>query len=322
MNTGEFVARELAGLDPGSRLGGAVAFFVDDTLKIFILLAVMVFVIGVARTWLPEDRLKRWMTGKGIAGNFVAALFGAVTPFCSCSSIPIFISLLKAGAPLGVTFSFLVTSPIINEYLAVLMAAEFGLPIATAYVVSGLAIGTAVGTVLGRMNLERFLEHDLLGSPYEFHHTVRRTLLSRLRFGFDEAVTVIRQVWLWLLAGVAIGAFIHNYIPQETIQHVAGAAGVFAVPAAVLLGVPMYASCAAIVPVAVVLFEKGIPLGTALAFMMAMAALSLPEAIMLRRVMKLPLIAVFFGTTTLAIIAIGYLLNALAPLLGPVPGVP
>ena len=315
LNAGEFVARDLAGLDPGSRLGGAIQFFVDDALKIFALLAVMVFAIGVLRTWLPEDRLKRWMSGRGIAGNFVAALFGAITPFCSCSSIPIFISLLKAGAPLGVTFSFLITSPIINEYLVVLMAAEFGLPVTAAYVLSGLAIGTAVGAIIGRAKLERYLEHDLLGSPYEFHHTTRQTFASRLRFGFDEAATVIRQVWLWLLAGVAVGAFIHNYVPQEAIGRIVAAAGAFGVPIAVVLGVPMYGSCAAIVPIAVVLFDKGVPLGTALAFMMAIAGLSLPEAIMLRRVMKLPLIGIFFGVTTLAIIAIGYLLNALAPLL-------
>ena len=315
LSAGQLVARDLAGLDPGSRLGGAVRFFVDDALKIFVLLAVMVFAIGVLRTWLPEDRLKRWMTGRGIAGNFVASLFGAITPFCSCSSIPIFISLLKAGAPLGVTFSFLITSPIINEYLVILMAAEFGLPVTLAYVLSGLAIGTFVGAIIGRANLERYLESDVIAAPYEFHHATRSTFRRRLRFGFDEAVTVIRQVWLWILAGVAVGAFIHNYVPQEAIQRIVGAAGAFGVPIATLIGVPMYGSCAAIVPIAVVLFEKGIPLGTSLAFMMAIAALSLPEAIMLRRVMQLPLIGIFFGVTTLAIIAIGYLLNALAPLL-------
>ncbi len=311
----DFVVYGLAGLDPESRLGAAVHFFLYDTLKIFLLLAVMVFTIGVVRTWLPEDRLKRWMSRRGMAGNFVAALFGAITPFCSCSSIPIFISLLKAGMPLGVTFSFLITSPIINEYLVILMAAEFGLPVTIAYVLSGLAIGTFVGALIGRASLERYLEHDVIAAPYEFHHATHRTFVRRLRFGFDEVATVIRQVWLWILAGVAVGAFIHNYVPQEAIQQVVGAAGIFGVPIATLVGVPMYGSCAAIVPIAVVLFEKGMPLGTALAFMMAIAALSLPEAIMLRRVMQLPLIGIFFGITTLAIIVIGYLLNALEPLL-------
>jgi uncharacterized membrane protein YraQ (UPF0718 family) len=299
------------GLDPATRLGGAIHFFVYDTIKIFLLLAVMIFIIGVVRTWLPEHKLRRWMGSGGIGGNFVAALFGAITPFCSCSSIPIFISLLKAGVPLGVTFSFLITSPIINEYLVILMAGEFGVPITIAYVGSGLLIGTVGGAILGRMKLEGFLERDIIESAHDSTESIKHTWKTRLRFGWDEARSVIRQIWLWVLVGVGIGAFIHNYVPQDTIHSLIHATGIFSVPIATVLGVPMYGSCAAIVPIAVVLFEKGIPLGTALAFMMAMAALSLPEAIMLRRVMRLGLIAVYFGITTLAIIFTGYLLNAL-----------
>ena len=304
-----------AGLDPESRLGGAVHFFVYDTVKIFLLLAVMIFAIGVVRTWLPEHKLRRWMGRGGIGGNFLAALFGAITPFCSCSSIPIFISLLKAGVPLGVTFSFLITSPIINEYLVILMVGEFGVPITIAYVFSGLFIGTVAGAILGRMNLGHFLENDILTSAHEGSEVITHTWRTRLRFGWDEASSVIRQIWLWVLVGVGIGAIIHNYVPQETIHSLVDATGIFSVPIATVLGVPMYGSCAAIVPIAVVLFEKGIPLGTALAFMMAMAALSLPEAIMLRRVMRLGLIALYFGITTIAIIFTGYLLNALAQFL-------
>ena len=306
---------DLLGLDPESRIHAAIHFFVHDTIKIFLLLAVMIFVIGVVRTWLPDQKLKRWMSSGGMLGNCVAALFGAITPFCSCSSVPIFISLLRAGAPLGVTFSFLITSPIINEYLVVLMAGEFGLPIALAYVVSGLVIGTLAGAVLGRMKLERFLESDILSSAPTEGEQVIHTWKSRLKYGYDEAVGVIKQIWIWVLVGVGFGAFIHNFVPEETIRGMMSATGIFSVPIATLLGVPMYGSCAAIVPVAVVLFEKGIPLGTALAFMMGMAALSLPEAIMLRRTMKLPLIGLFFGITSIAIVGTGYLLNALAPLL-------
>lgn len=300
------------GMNPESRFGGAVHFFVYDTVKIFLLLAVMIFVIGVVRTWLPEHKLRLWMGRGGIGGNFVAALFGAITPFCSCSSIPIFISLLKAGVPLGVTFSFLITSPIINEYLVILMAGEFGVPITIAYVASGLLIGTVAGAILGRMKLEGYLERDIIESANDAKEDIVHTWETRLRFGWDEAASVIRQIWLWVLVGVGIGAFIHNYVPQDTIHGLMDATGIFSVPIATILGVPMYGSCAAIVPVAVVLFEKGIPLGTALAFMMAMAALSLPEAIMLRRVMRLGLIALYFGLTTLAIIFTGYLLNVLA----------
>ena len=305
----------LAGLDPDSRLGGAVHFFVHDTLKIFLLLAVMVFAIGVLRTWLPEYKLKAWMSRGGLWGNVVAAVFGAITPFCSCSSIPIFISLLKAGVPLGVTFSFLITSPLINEYLVVLMVADFGLPVTLAYVAGGLFIGITAGAVLGRLKLEGYLEEDILQSAHDNQGSAAYTWATRLRYGWDEAVSVIRQIWGWVLVGVAVGAVIHNYVPQEAIQKLMAATGIFSVPLATLLGVPMYGSCAAIVPVAVVLFEKGIPLGTALAFMMAMAALSLPEAIMLRRTMRLPLIALFFVITSAGIILLGYLLNALEPLL-------
>jgi uncharacterized membrane protein YraQ (UPF0718 family) len=252
------------------------------------------------------------MNRGGIWGNLVAALFGAITPFCSCSSVPIFISLLKAGVPLGVTFSFLITSPIINEYLVILMAGEFGIPVTLAYVASGLFIGTAAGAILGKLKLRHLLERDFIQSNQKTSEITTFNFLSRLRYGFDEAVSVIRQIWLWVIVGVGIGAFIHNYVPQETIHALIESTGIFSVPLATTLGVPMYGSCAAIVPVAVVLFQKGIPLGTALAFMMAMAALSLPEAIMLRRTMRLQLIALYFGITTLAIIFTGYLLNALA----------
>ena len=303
------------GMDPESRLTGAIHFFLYDTIKIFWLLAVMIFAIGVVRTWLPEQRLKQWMSRGGLWGNLIAALFGAITPFCSCSSIPIFISLLKAGVPLGITFSFLITSPIINEYLVVLMAGEFGLPVTVAYVASGLLIGTLGGAVLGKLKLEKHLESDIIASAAENSQEVEYTFQKRLRYGFEEAISVIKQIWLWVLVGVGIGAFIHNYVPQETIHGLMEATGIFSVPIATALGVPMYGSCAAIVPIAVVLFQKGIPLGTALAFMMAMAALSLPEAIMLRRIMRLKLIAIYFAITALAIIFTGYLLNALAQFL-------
>ena len=306
---------DVFGMDPDSRLTAALHFFLYDAVKIFLLLAVMIFVIGFIRTWLPEDRLKNWMGRGGMLGNFIAALFGAITPFCSCSSIPIFISLLKAGVPLGVTFSFLISSPIINEYLVILMIGEFGLPVTIAYIGSGLLIGTLGGAVLGKLKLEKHLESDIIASAHEDSNVIAHTLTTRLRYGWDESVSVIQQIWLWVIVGVGIGAFIHNYIPQETIHSLMEATGIFSVPIATVLGVPMYGSCAAIVPIAVVLFQKGIPLGTALAFMMAMAALSLPEAIMLRRTMHLKLIGLYFGITTLAIIFTGYLLNVLAKFL-------
>lgn len=299
-------------LSPETRFGASVDFFIYDSVKILFLLFVLIFLIGVMRTFLPQHRIKKWMGQKGISGNIFSSLFGAITPFCSCSSIPLCLGFLKAGIPLGVTFSFLITSPLINEYLVVLMLGFFGWKITALYVLSGLFIGIVAGAILGRMKLDKYLVNDILeerensSDEQEFS-----TFKSRLKFGWDESISITRKIWIWVLVGVGIGAGIHNYVPQEMIQNIITKTGIFGVPIATILGVPMYGSCAAIVPIAVVLFQKGIPLGTALAFMMAIAALSLPEAIMLRRAMKIQLIAIFFGVTTVAIILIGYLFNVL-----------
>jgi len=312
----DWLSFDLFGLDPSTRLAAAVQFFIYDSLKIFLLLAGMIFLIGVARTYLPMGKLRSWMGRGGIWGNVIAALFGAVTPFCSCSSIPLFIGFLKAGVPLGVCFSFLVTSPVLNEYLVILMAAEFGISITMVYVLGGLAIGVSAGVFLGRSNLEKYLDPDFMQMPeMEEDGFAKLNLSGRLKYAVAEVLSVLRSIWIWVLIGVGFGAFLHNYVPREMIHSWMESTGIFSVPLATILGVPLYGSCAAIVPVAVVLFEKGIPLGTALAFMMAMAALSLPEAILLRRIMRLPLIALFFGITAFAIMLTGYLLNILQPFL-------
>ncbi|MFH2028508.1 MAG: permease [Nanoarchaeota archaeon] len=303
----------LFGLDHGLRWVESLDFFIYDSIKIMFLLFAMISVIGFLRTYLPQDKVKQWVTGRKYGlGNIVAASFGAITPFCSCSSIPLFISFLEAGVPLGVAFSFLITSPIVNEYLVVLMLGYFGWKITLAYVFSGIFIGVVSGLVLGRMNLEKHLVKDLVSLNIK---EIKYDLKKRIRYGLDESLSIVKKLWIWILVGVSIGAIIHNYVPAELIQSVVGKAGLLAVPFAVLLGVPMYGSCAAIVPIAVVLFHKGVPLGTALAFMMATAALSLPEAVILRRAMKLKLIMVFFGIVALAIVLTGYLFNVLQFLL-------
>ncbi len=296
------------GLDPLSRWGAALNFFVYDSVKIMLLLFGMIALIGFLRSYLPAEKLRRWLSSKKTS-HLYASLFGALTPFCSCSSIPIFISFLRAGIPLGVTFSFLITSPLINEYLVVLMLGFFGFKITALYVVSGIALGVISGSILGAMKLERYLEADVVDASGKLESRAFSGFLERVRFGLDEALAIIKKLWLWVLVGVAVGAFIHNYIPAEAIQSVIGKSGLWSVPLATLIGVPMYASCAAIVPVAVVLFQKGVPLGTAIAFMMAVSALSFPEAIMLRRAMRLPLIGIFFAVTATAIIFTGYLFN-------------
>ena len=308
---------KVLGLPGSSKAAGMLDFFLYDSTKIVLLLFIMITIIGSLRTFLPQQRIKKWLDKSGGFGNFCAALFGAVTPFCSCSSIPIFFSFLEAQIPLGIAFSFLITSPIINEYLVVLMFGFFGWKITLAYVVSGIAIGVVSGLVLGKMRLEGLLVKDIIKSDASVfgEGKLYRGFKSRLLFGINEALSIIMKLWVWILVGVGIGALIHNFIPQESVQGIVGKAGFFSVPIATLLGVPLYGSCAAILPVAVVLFQKGFPLGTALAFMMAVSALSLPEAIMLRRAMHLKLIAIFFMVTTVAIIFTGYLFNFLQRIL-------
>jgi len=315
LNFSEWLTYRILSLPQGSRLGEAVSFFIYDSVKILLLLFGLIFVIGVIRSYLPPKIIKKWMLKKGVMGNFFAALFGAITPFCSCSSIPIFLGFLEAGIPLGATFSFLITSPLINEYLVVLMLGFFGWKITCVYVISGMLIGIVSGIILGRMKLEGYLVSDLVAKREQEEDKLYPTFKSRLQFGLHESVSIVSKIWIWVLVGVCIGALIHNYVPEETIQNIISKTGIFSVPMATALGVPLYGSCAAIVPIAMALFQKGIPLGTALAFMMAIAALSLPEAVMLRRAMKLHLILIFFGITAFAIILTGYLFNFLQSIL-------
>lgn len=300
--------------------GLALNFFIYDSIKILALLFLMVFAIGVIRTYIPQDKMKKLLSEKRFgASYFFASLFGAITPFCSCSSIPIFIGFMKTGVPLGAAFAFLVTSPIINEYLAVMMLAFFGWKITTAYIIFGVVLGIASGVVIDRMNMEKHLVDDIkkmraidacisnAGSVKSFN--------ERLRYGYEEAHSITIKLWKWILFGVTIGAAIHGFVPEKLVNDVLSATGIFSVPLAVAIGVPIYANCSSILPIAVALFEKGVPLGTALAFMMATSALSLPEAIILRRVMKLPLILTFFGIVSAGIIVIGYLFNYLVTIM-------
>jgi len=315
--TVDWLVYNLFGLEHTSRLAQSLNFFIYDSIKIILLLYILIAIIGFLRTYLPQHKVKKWLSGrKRGMGNILASFFGAITPFCSCSSIPLFLSFLEAGVPLGVTFSFLITSPLINEYLVILMLGFFGWKITALYVISGILVGVISGLIMGKMKLEKHLVKDLIAKKSQLDKEMKYDKLkNRILFGLNEAKSITKKIWLWVLVGVGIGAAIHNYVPQEAIQAIISKGGIFTVPIATLLGVPMYGSCAAIVPIAVVLFNKGIPLGTALAFMMATAALSLPEAIILRRAMKLKLIVIFFSIVALAIVFTGYLFNLLQPLL-------
>lgn len=305
----EWILLNVFVLDINKRWVESLNFFISDSISIIVLLFVMITFIGFFRTYIPQQKLKKWLSNKRYGtSNLVASMFGAITPFCSCSSIPIFLSFIKAGVPLGVTFSFLITSPIVNEYLVVLMFALFGAKITIAYVISGILIGTISGIVIEKLKLDKYILKDIRKKSILKENKKLLNIKERFNYGINEGKAIIKKLWIWIIVGVGIGAIIHNYVPNQAISNIGG---IFAVPIAVLLGVPLYGSCAAIVPIAVALFNKGVSLGTALAFMMAISALSFPEAVILRRVMKLKLIAIFFGIVTVAIIFTGYLFNLL-----------
>jgi uncharacterized membrane protein YraQ (UPF0718 family) len=304
----EWLVYGALGIAQDSKLGTSLDFFVYDSIKILVLLFAMIFVMGIFRTYISQERVRNALSGKiPFVPNILASSFGAVTPFCSCSSIPIFMSFLEAGVPVGTAFSFLATSPLVNEYVAVIMFGFFGWEVAVAYVLLGIILGTLSGVIIGNSGMERHLVKDV--AVRKKKEKKYKSVKERLSFGYSEASDMLSKLWLWVLFGVGLGAAIHGFIPEETIDSLVSSGGIFAVPLAVLIGIPIYANCSAVVPIAAALFQKGVPLGTALAFMMATAALSLPEAVILRRVMRLPLLAAFFGMVALGIVIIGYLFN-------------
>ncbi|MBN2094577.1 MAG: permease [Candidatus Aenigmarchaeota archaeon] len=308
----DFLFYQVLLLDRASAIAQFFNFFVYDSAKILLLLFGMILAIGYLRSFIPPEKVRDTMSrGRYGIGNIMAALFGAVTPFCSCSSIPLFFGFLRAGVPLGVMFSFLITSPLVNEYLLILIFAYFGWKIAFFYAASGILIGILLGALLGRMGLEKHLDKDFCQQSGKLRKIIFRSHRERLKYGYLEAKSIVRKLWLWILVSVAIGGIIHNYVPQEIIGRVVEGTGALAVPLVVILGVPMYGSCVAILPIAFALFAKGVPLGTALAFMMSVSALSIPEAILLRRAMEWKLIGLFFGLVTVGIVFTGFLFNYL-----------
>lgn len=300
------------GLDTTGRLGGSVQFFVYDTLKISVLLLVLIFAISWVQSYFPPQRSRRIMGRfRGLTANTVAALLGTVTPFCSCSSIPIFIGFTGAGLPLGVTFSFLISSPMVDLGSLVLLTGIFGVRVAVVYVVLGLIVAVAGGTLIEALGMESQLEplaHAGSGVDLEDPHL---TTAQRLQYARGQAVGTYRKVLPYLLVGVGVGALIHNWIPQSWVETVLGSGNPFGVLAAVLVGVPMYADIFGTIPVAEALLAKGAQLGTVLSFMMAVTTLSLPSLILLRKVVKPKLLALFVGICVAGIVVVGYLFNAL-----------
>jgi hypothetical protein len=313
----DFVTYRLLGLEPQSHLGSALNFFIYDVPKILLLLSGMIFLITLLRTFITPEQTRRWLGGKreGV-GNVLAACVGIITPFCSCSAVPLFIGFVESGLPLGVTFSYLVAAPMINEVALVMLLGMFGWQVAGLYLLSGLTIAVLAGMVIGRLGMERYVE----GFVYQVkvgnqgqRLADRLTWHERFVQALDSTREIVGKVWFYVVIGIAIGAGIHGFVPDDWLAETLGKNTFWAVPVAVLLGVPLYSNAAGVMPVVSVLLDKGVALGTVLAFMMSVVALSLPEMIILRRVMKPRLIATFIAVVAGGIMLIGYLFNLLLP---------
>ena len=302
---------ESGGLDTTTRLGGSLHFFIYDVIKIFILLGVLIFSVSWIQSYFPPERTRRILGGlTGLPANIAGALLGTLTPFCSCSSIPLFIGFTSAGLPLGVTFSFLISSPLVDLASVILLASIFNWPVALAYVITGVVLAVIGGTLIGRLKLESQVESFVFHSPVVDIPQDELTRRDRLRYSLEQVRDIVRRVWPYILIGVGIGALIHNVIPREWVIAVLGHDKPWSVPLAVLIGAPMYADIFGTLPIAEALVAKGVGLGTALAFMMAVTALSLPSLVMLKKVVKMRLMATFLGIVITGILIIGYAFNA------------
>ncbi|MEI7703059.1 MAG: permease [Deltaproteobacteria bacterium] len=304
---------QVLGLAPGSHLGESIAFFLYDTPKVLLLLVLIVFGVGIIRSFFTAERTRAILAGKRESvGNVLAALLGVVTPFCSCSAVPLFIGFVEVGVPLGVTLSFLISAPMVNEIALVLLFGLFGWKVAALYLVTGLAIAIVAGFILGRMKLERFVESWVYESmkaeaTFEKEHL---GFTGRVEKGVEAVKEIVGKVWPWVIAGIAVGAGIHGYVPEGLLASFMGKSAWWSVPAAVAIGVPMYSNAAGIIPVVEALLGKGAALGTVLAFMMSVIGLSLPEIIILRKVLRPPLIAAFVGVVATGILLVGWMFNA------------
>jgi len=300
------------GMTAGSRLSSAIAFFIYEAPKVLMLLILVVFGVGIVRSFFTPERTRRLLAGRRqTLGNVLASLLGVVTPFCSCSAVPLFIGFVTTGVPLGVTFSFLIAAPMINEVALVLLFGLFGWKVAALYLGTGLVIAMVAGWVIGRLRVERWVEGWVYKSapmaPQGEDERMRWT--ERLRLGRDAVKDIVGRVWPYVLAGIAIGAGIHGYVPEQLMASIMGKGAWWSVPLAVVIGIPMYSNAAGIIPIVQALLEKGAALGTVLAFMMSVIGLSLPEVVILRKVLKLPLIATFVGVVGAGILVVGYLFN-------------
>jgi uncharacterized protein len=299
-------------MEKGAHITEALRFFVFEFPKVMMLLTLIIFLVGIIRTFFTPERTRKALEGKEtFTGNVMAATLGIVTPFCSCSAIPLFLGFVEAGVPLGVTFSFLISSPMINEVAVVLLYGMFGWKVAVIYVVTGLVIAISAGWVIGLLKLEKWVEpwvyETHLGNNSEDERII--TFGDRISLGYDAIKDIVGKVWIYVALGIAVGAGAHGYVPQDFMAALMGKSAWYSVPLSILIGIPLYSNAAGIVPIVSVLIEKGAALGTSLAFMMAVIGLSLPEMIILRKVLKLPLIFTFIGVVGTGIMIVGYLFN-------------
>ena len=308
-----WISYSAIGLAKDSRLGESLAFFLYDVPKILLLLSGIVFLISIVRTFFSPERTRALLGGKreGV-GNIFAAMLGIVTPFCSCSAVPLFIGFVESGIPLGVTFSFLIAAPTINEVAIILLFGTFGLKVAGLYVASGLVLAIIAGFIIGRLHMEKHVADFV----WKIHRTVnvdeeKLTWSDRVERAWGSVKEIVGKVWLYVVIGIAVGAGIHGYVPEDALASILDEKAWWSVPAAVLIGIPLYSNAAGMVPIVGTLIEKGAPVGTALAFMMSVIGLSLPEAVILKRVLKMPLLVAFFAVIAVAIIFTGYLFNAI-----------
>ncbi len=309
-NAVKLLVEKVFGLDTATRLGGSLHFFIYDVVKIFLLLSVLIFVISYIQSFFPPERTRK-ILGRfnGISANILGALLGTITPFCSCSSIPLFIGFTSAGLPIGVTFSFLISSPLVDLASVLLLASIFNWRIAIAYVLVGLVLAVLGGTIISKLKLEKYVEPFVFQTKSSDSVEEDLTVPQRMGIARNQVTDIIKKVWLYILIGVGIGAAIHNWIPESVISAVLGQDKWYSVPLATLVGVPMYADIFGTLPIAEALVLKGVGIGTALAFMMAVTALSLPSMILLKKVVKTRLLVIFAGIVTTGILIIGFLFN-------------
>nr|WP_275422072.1 permease [Fervidibacillus halotolerans] len=304
------LVEDVFGMDLDQRIGGSVHFFIYDVIKIFILLSVLIFIISYIQSYFPPERTRKILSQfKGVKANTFSALLGTVTPFCSCSSIPIFIGFTKAGLPIGVTFSFLISSPLVDLASVILLASIFNWTVALLYVVVGLILAVIGGTLISRLKLEKYVESFVFRNGMLSDEQSELTRKERVSFAFEQVWEIIQRVWIYILIGVGIGAAIHNWIPENVIEALLGKDHWYSVPLAALIGIPMYADIFGTLPIAEALVAKGVGIGTALAFMMGVTALSLPSLIMLKKVVKPKLLGVFFTIVTIGIVITGFGFN-------------